>query len=293
MVSQNLLFLRNPHSVLAAIERRPQDVVDITVAKEERDREEAWNRVVQAAKKNSIKIKELESVPASSPAPDRGKSNRRPQRSRGGKPQKDPKKKVDPASRGRRGQAFARVHPLEGVGIKELFSQSSNSESHGLWIALDCLQDPGNVGAIFRTAAFFGARGVLLTDDRSASLSETVYDVACGALEHVPFSIQTNLKRALVDAKNAADLWILGTSEHDSSDRNQGFLGQFQLDRDWLVVMGNEEKGIRRLTREACDSICQIPAQGPIGSLNVSVATGVILGHFLGKKSDQSDTDRD
>ena len=145
---------------------------------------------------------------------------------------------------------------------------------HRLFLALDCLQDPHNVGAIFRTAAFFGVSGIVLTKDRSAPLNAAVYDVASGGLEYVPFSIQTNLSRALQMAKEVG-LWGLGTSEHCDTD-----FRDIPLDRPWLLIVGNEEKGMRRLTAERCDMLCRIPPQSPVSSLNVSVAAGILIARF-------------
>ena len=77
--------------------------------------------------------------------------------------------------------------------------------------------------------------------------------MASGGVEYVPFSVQTNLSRAL-DAAKDAGLWVLGTSEHAEKD-----LSAFSADRPWLLVLGNEERGMRRLTRDKCDELCRIP----------------------------------
>ena len=144
-------------------------------------------------------------------------------------------------------------------------------------MALDSLQDPQNLGAIFRAAAFFGIRGIIMTTERSAPMTATVYDIAAGGVEHVPMVQAINLKQALEKAKEAG-LWILGTSEHAKET-----LSSVARDRPWLVVVGNEEKGMRRLTEESCDVICAIPPAGDgVTSLNVSVATGILLFHLGG-----------
>lgn len=147
----------------------------------------------------------------------------------------------------------------------------SDPNSSGLWLALDCLQDPHNVGAIFRTAAFFGVRGILLTKDRSAPMTPTVYDVAAGGVESVPFCIVPNLARSLEIAKKAG-LWLLGTSEHEVTS-----YVDILPDRPWLLVIGNEEKGLRRLTLDNCDVVCGIPPQGDVTSLNASVAAAIMI----------------
>lgn len=158
----------------------------------------------------------------------------------------------------------------EETPLDVLFAGAKSS--NGLWLALDSLQDPHNVGAIFRTAAFFGVRGIALTKDRSAPISATAYDVASGGIEHVPFHQSTNLNQAIAIAKEAG-LWVLGTAEEAEQD-----VREYSLDRSWLVVLGSEEQGLRRLVREHCDEMCRLSPKGPIQSLNVSVATGVLLG---------------
>ncbi len=147
----------------------------------------------------------------------------------------------------------------------------NDASTRGVWLALDRLQDPHNVGAVFRTAAFFGIKGVILTQDKSAPLTGTVYDTAAGGVETVPIVMQTNLARALEIAKKK-DLWVLGTSEHAEMP-----LSEVDRDRRWLLVIGKEEKGLRRLTKENCDQVCKIPPLGGVTSLNVSVAAGIMM----------------
>ncbi len=167
----------------------------------------------------------------------------------------------------------ATIKEKKPIEIEELYS---NSAENGIWLALDCIQDVHNLGAIFRSASFFGINGILLTQERSAPMTGVVYDVASGGVEAVPFAGVKNLRRALELAKKE-NLWILGTSEH-RGDRLQSL----SLDRKWLIVMGNEETGIRPLTEENCDLLCTISQGNPsgVGSLNVSVATGILLSHF-------------
>lgn len=236
------LTLRNPHSVLEALRERPEDVFEVRL---ERGASAAWQEVRAAAVEAGVTVREV-----------LHKANRT--RGRGD------------AKAQRRSNSEASVRPRGDVEARQLFG-SSDSET-GLWLALDQIQDPHNVGAIFRTAAFFGVKGIVLTRDRSAPITETVYDVASGGVEHVPFSRQTNLAR-MVDVAKEAGLWVLGTSEHADIDVNE-----VQLDRRWLLVLGNEERGLRRLTLKHCDMVCRLTPRGSIESLNVSVAAGVLMG---------------
>ncbi|MEX2285695.1 MAG: RNA methyltransferase [Planctomycetaceae bacterium] len=240
--------LRNPHSVLAALETRPQDVVDIRV--QAHHAAGAWERVVELAKRHHVLVRH---------GVIRDENARRQPRG-------------DAAKAGRVGAAEATVKEHPGVDLTELFAGAKDhSSGNGLWLALDQLQDPHNVGAIFRAAAFFGVKGIVVTRDRSAPFSSTVYDVASGGIEFVPFSSQVNLSRALASAKESG-LWILGASEHAEQD-----VSQIPRDRPWLLVLGNEEKGMRRLTEENCDLLCRLSPRGRVGSLNVSVAAGVLM----------------
>lgn len=237
------LELKNPHSVLAAIQTRPLDVFDIHLATEAPS--PAWAEVLDVARANAIRVTR---VGRPSPRDRRGDKE------------------------GRETGMSANVRERADVSLEQLFADSAaRANGHGLWLALDNLQDPHNVGAIFRTAAFFGVQGIVVTKDRSAPLNGTVYDVAAGGVEHVPFTLVPNLARAVTFAKEAG-VWVLGTSEHATDD-----VSQVDRERPWLLVVGNEEKGMRRLTTEHCDSVCRITPCGAVTSLNVSVATGVLI----------------
>jgi 23S rRNA (guanosine2251-2'-O)-methyltransferase len=243
--------LRNPHSVLAALEMRPQDVIEVNVPPKAST--EAWERVVQLARAQRVKV---------STAQGRGVR---------------PAKTGVPDESARMGLAEAIVKEKAPVSPEVLFQNAqTRNEGKGLWLALDSLQDPHNVGAIFRAAAFFGVQGIVMTQERSAPLTSTAYDVASGGVESVPFVMQTNLQRAFEIAKDSG-LWILGSSEHAHDD-----ISTIQRDRPWLLVLGNEEKGMRRLTEESCDLLCKVSPSGRVTSLNVSVAAGILISRLSG-----------
>lgn len=242
------LILRNPHSVLALLRTRPKDLQRLNVPPQAST--DAWEKVIQLAKSNGLNVTQAVL--------------------------RSPKgQKVTPAQDGhRQGLAEAFVQERHPVALEELFQPlkaGSPDAQKGLWLALDSLQDPHNVGAIFRAAAFFGVQGIILTQERSAPLSATVYDVASGGMEYVPFTVQVNLQRAFEVAKKAG-LWVLGSSEHANDE-----IYSIPKDRPWLLVLGNEEKGLRRLTQESCDLMCKVPSRGQVGSLNVSVAAGIMI----------------
>lgn len=247
------LQLKNPHSILAALEKRPQDVIELRLPT--KGGTDAWDTIRELAEAQRIPLK-------------RGRPEQRQQRRRHGR-------REPPEKTGREGAGEALVRELPGVTLAELFADAAQrAAGRGLWLALDCIQDPHNVGAIIRTAAFFGVQGLLMTADRAAPLSGTVYDVAAGGLEHVPFSIEINLARSLELAKEAG-LWILGSSEHAEED-----VSQIPRERPWLLVVGNETKGLRRLTLEHCDQVCRITPRGAVGSLNASVAAAILIANL-------------
>ncbi len=176
------------------------------------------------------------------------------------------------------GHAIAKVEPKSPLSLEKMFLSAEKNDNEGnIWIGLDTLQDPHNVGAIFRTAAFFGVRGIIVTKNQSAPINSTVYDIAAGGLETVPFAIETNLHRTLKTAKRAG-LWVLGTSEHAEKS-----IWEIDRKRPWLLLLGNEQKGLRRLTINNCDELVSIPAHAQVKSLNVSVAAGIITSILVGK----------
>jgi 23S rRNA (guanosine2251-2'-O)-methyltransferase len=140
-----------------------------------------------------------------------------------------------------------------------------------LLLVLDGVQDPHNLGACMRTADAAGVAAVIVPKDRAAGLSATVRKVASGAAESVPLIQVTNLARTLRWLKER-DIWIVGTD--DQADQS---LYGAKLTGPLAIVLGAEGTGMRRLTREACDALVSIPMRGIVESLNVSVATGVLL----------------
>ena len=234
------LALRNPHAVLAAFRSRPVDVFSVRLPGGRTPG--AWERVAEQAQQFGTPVVAGE--------------------------------RADPRRRdieGGRAGPEASVKERAPIGLDKLYAGATGATG-GLWLALDSIQDPHNVGSIFRSAAFFGVRGIVMTSDRAAPLSAVVYDVASGGVEAVPFAVETNLRRAREAAK-AAGLWILGSSEHATQN-----IEDIPRDRPWLLVLGNEEDGLRRLTLETCDEICQIPPKGgDVTSLNVSVAAGILV----------------
>jgi 23S rRNA (guanosine2251-2'-O)-methyltransferase len=250
--------LRNPHSILATFYARPEAVVDVRLPAGRPT--EAWREIEDLAGRHRVPILQA----ATRDERRRGRSHRESAGGRGGEAEATIKERPEVPL-----EVLFANPPTNGPASTE--SDRPASISHRLWLALDQIQDPHNVGAIFRTAAFFGIAGIIVTRDRSAPINGTVYDVASGGIEAVPYANPSNLARALEVAKKAG-LWVLGTSEHATKD-----VREVDRDRSWVLVLGNEESGLRRLTAETCDELCRISSRGAVGSLNVSVAAGVLM----------------
>lgn len=140
-----------------------------------------------------------------------------------------------------------------------------------LFLVLDGVQDPHNLGACMRTAAAAGVTAIVIPRDRAVGVNETVRKVASGAAELLPLLRVTNLVRSLKRLKEAG-VWLVGCTADAPAN-----LYETDLNRPLALVLGAEGGGLRRLTREECDYLANIPMPGAIESLNVSVATGICL----------------
>ncbi|MGH9446001.1 MAG: 23S rRNA (guanosine(2251)-2'-O)-methyltransferase RlmB [Terriglobia bacterium] len=156
-------------------------------------------------------------------------------------------------------------------GYDDLESLTLTSRHPPLLVILDGVEDPANLGAVIRTAVAAGANGVVIPERRAAGLSSAVARSAAGALEHLKVARVTNLARALMEIKKQ-ETWVYGFEPGG---------GKSYLDFDYslrcALVLGGEGHGLRRLVRESCDAVGQIPLYGPVQSLNVSVAAAVVL----------------
>ena len=158
------------------------------------------------------------------------------------------------------------------VTLEEVIAGANRSKSQrGLLVLLDGVEDPHNLGAIIRTALAAGVHGVVIPERRAAGLTDAVARASAGALAHLPVARVTNLSRAMEDLKEAG-YWLVGLDE--AADKSY-------TDVDYTsptgIVMGGEGSGLHELTRKRCDFVVSLPTTGPVKSLNVSVATGVVL----------------
>jgi 23S rRNA (guanosine2251-2'-O)-methyltransferase len=144
-------------------------------------------------------------------------------------------------------------------------------EEKGLIVLLDGVEDPHNLGAIIRTALAAGAHGVVIPERRAAGLTDTVARASAGALSHLPIARVTNLVRAMKELKEAG-YWLVGLDEHAEQPYTAV---DYKIPVG--IVLGSEGQGLHELTRKHCDFLVMLPTTGPVKSLNVSVAAGVVL----------------
>ncbi len=159
------------------------------------------------------------------------------------------------------------VPAADEAALEDILERKPNA----LYLILDCVQDPHNLGAILRTADGAGVAAVIAPKDKSAGITDTVLRVSVGAAEKVPFVQVTNLARTMRNMQQAG-IWLVGTS-----DRGDRSLYDMDLRGGIGLVMGAEGDGMRRLTEETCDFLVRIPMAGATPCLNVSVAAGVCL----------------
>jgi 23S rRNA (guanosine2251-2'-O)-methyltransferase len=166
------------------------------------------------------------------------------------------------------------VSPQAQVTESELIADlSEQSEAPCLLLILEEVQDPHNLGACWRSAEAFGVKALVSTSDRSAKDSPAVKKVAAGAAETLPLVNVKNLAR-FIEALKEAGVWIVGAAGEGSQD-----LSNFKFPKRCALIIGQEESGLKRLTREQCDYLVSIPMKGSVSSLNLSVAAGIFLSH--------------
>lgn len=163
-----------------------------------------------------------------------------------------------------------KVKEYDTISLEELIDKNKDNEN-ALLVILDGVVDPHNVGAILRTGEAIGVNGVIIPKNNSCPLNSTVAKTSTGAIEIVDIARVSNLNNAILKLKKEG-YWIVGAEASNSVDyREVDYGGKIAL------VLGSEGKGISRLVLENCDYRVRLPMVGKITSLNVSVATAILL----------------
>jgi 23S rRNA (guanosine2251-2'-O)-methyltransferase len=164
------------------------------------------------------------------------------------------------------------IPPFEYAHPDDLLAEAAESTEPALIVALDGVTDPRNLGAVIRSAAAFGANGVLVPQRRSAGISAVVWRTSAGTAARLPIALATNLTRTL-RAYAAEGLMVVGLDADSSETIDDLTLATSPL----VVVIGSEGRGLSRLVRESCDATVSIPMSSGVESLNASVAAGIVL----------------
>ncbi|HSY33832.1 MAG TPA: 23S rRNA (guanosine(2251)-2'-O)-methyltransferase RlmB [Verrucomicrobiae bacterium] len=163
--------------------------------------------------------------------------------------------------------------------LDDILAHAKAGGHGGLIVLLDGVEDPHNLGAIIRTALAAGAQGVVIPERRAVGLTDTVARASAGALVHLPIARVTNLARTMEELKEAG-YWLIGLDE--TADKTYT---QVDYTSSVGIVLGGEGKGLHELTRKRCDFVVSLPTSGPVKSLNVSVAAGVVLFEALRQRA--------
>ncbi|HEY9044014.1 MAG TPA: 23S rRNA (guanosine(2251)-2'-O)-methyltransferase RlmB [Rheinheimera sp.] len=234
------------HAVEAFLQRAPQDVLELFVMKDRDDKR--MQPIIQLARQNGVSVQFCN------------------------------RKTLDDMVSGQHQGVVAKAR-LQSSGNEADLAAIVEQQAKPFILILDGVTDPHNLGAILRSADAAGVHAVVAPKDRSVKLTSVVRKVACGAAESVPFITVTNLARTLRELQDAG-VWIVGTA-----GETETLVYDADLKGPLAIVLGAEGEGLRRLTRETCDSLVKIPMFGTVSSLNVSVAAGICLFEAVRQRS--------
>ncbi len=185
------------------------------------------------------------------------------------------RKELDRMSeRGAHQGVIALVEAFHYAKLEDVIDDAAG-ETSSLVVVLDHVNDPGNLGAVVRTAEVVGAAAVIIPKDRAAAMTPSALKAAAGAAEYLPICRESNIAQSLSLLKQAG-YWVIGASEKaDTEAWNAPMEGRI------VLVMGAEGSGLARLTERECDLLVRLPVRGRISSLNVSAATAVLAYEWL------------
>lgn len=181
------------------------------------------------------------------------------------------KRALDKISETGHHQGVIAIHTdFKYADLDETISKSRNEGKDILFVILDEVLDPHNLGSVIRVAECAGATGVIISNRRSATVNETVVRTSAGATAYVPVIKVNNINQAIEKLKNA-NVWVY------AADMDGEPMGKANLKGDIALVVGGEGTGVKELTRKLCDGIISIPMFGKVNSLNASVSAGIVL----------------
>jgi 23S rRNA (guanosine2251-2'-O)-methyltransferase len=232
-------YIYGIHAVLAALQRNPNSIDCILLQQQRHD--QRLQEILNLAQKNAISVKTVS------------------------------REELDKLVNGMVHQGVVASAQLQTYTENDLQDLLDQLQEPPFLLILDGVQDPHNLGACLRSANAAGVHAVIAPKDNAVGMTATVLKVASGAAQATPFIQVTNLARVMRGLKERG-IWIFGTS--DAAEQS---IYQCDLRGALALVCGAEESGMRRITREHCDSLASIPMFGTVSSLNVSVATAVCL----------------
>ncbi|WP_181351074.1 23S rRNA (guanosine(2251)-2'-O)-methyltransferase RlmB [Thalassobacillus sp. CUG 92003] len=192
--------------------------------------------------------------------------------------QKVPKKKIDQVVDGNHQGVAAAAAAYEYYDLDDLFKRAETQGEQPFFLILDEIEDPHNLGSILRTADASGVHGVIIPKRRSVGLTATVAKTSTGAIEYIPVARVTNISRTIDELKER-QVWVVGTEAEGTEDYRK-LDGHMPL----ALVIGNEGKGMSRLTKDKCDWTVSLPLVGKVSSLNASVAAAILMYEVLRKR---------
>ena len=170
---------------------------------------------------------------------------------------------------------IVKVTPYKYSEVSDILALAEERGESPFIVILDEVEDPHNLGSIVRTAELFGVHGIIIPKRRTASVSATVYKSSVGAIEHVKIAKVTNLNTTIEGLKQKG-VWVYG-----ADIRAEEYSYQVDFSGPCAIIIGNEGRGISKLTVQKCDKLIKIPMVGKINSLNASVAGGIIMYEVL------------
>ena len=166
---------------------------------------------------------------------------------------------------------IAITQPFKYANLDEIITSVKENGEKGFFIILDHLNDPHNFGAIVRTALCGGVHGIIIPENRSVQVTSTVIKVSVGSVFHLPIIKVKNLVQA-IDTFKRKGYWVFGS--HQDGKLN---IFKIKLEMPLVLVVGNEGNGLSPIIKKNCDGLVSIPQKEAVGSLNVSVATGIFI----------------